>query len=306
MMLREINQRRIRYFYEVLARGTIRGAAEHLNVAPSVITRQLRQLEEELAVTLFERRARGVVPTESAEVVLQYYRGCNASQEYMESCLQEMRGMQRGSVRIGVNEGYVAPLMDDVLNNFSQQYPRLNIHVEVLLTNEIIAQVIQDDLHIGLAYNIPENSDICCHLRAKRPVRLIVRKNHPLVNLQSKVTISDAMRYPLGVMSATSGLSQTIQLLEATEKIRLAPILTTNSIFVLEQFVRGGGVAFMAPSPGYSRIQSGELVGLEIDHPILTSPEINLFVRQGRPLSTALNQLLKQAGTKLSLFKQGI
>lgn len=305
-MLREINQRRIRYFYEVLARGTIRGAAEHLNVAPSVITRQLRLLEEELAVTLFERRARGVVPTESAEVVLQYYRGCNASQEYMESCLQEMRGMQRGSIRIGVNEGYVTSLMDDVLNDFSLQYPRLNIHVEVLLTSEIIAQVIQDDLHIGLAYNPPENSDLRCHLRTKRPVRLLVKKGHPLANQQGRATILDATRYPLGLMSATSGLSQTIQLLEATEKIRLAPILTTNSIFVLEQFVIGGGVAFMAPSPGYPRIQSGELVGLEIDHPILISPEIHLFVRQGRPLSTALNQLLKQAQANLSLFKQGI
>ncbi len=300
MMLREINQRRIRYFYEVLARGTIRGAAEHLNVAPSVITRQLRQLEEELAVTLFERRARGVVPTESAEVVLQYYRGCNASQEYMESCLQEMRGMQRGSVRIGVNEGYVTPLMDDVLSDFSQRYPRLNIHIEVLLTSEIISQVIQDDLHIGLAYNPPENSDIRCCMRVNRPVRLLVGRSHPLAT-QDKVTIADAMRYPLGLMSATSGLSQIIQLLEATEKIRLAPTLTTNSIVVLEEFVSSGkGVVFMAPS----KMKAGELVALDIDHPILTSPEIHLFVREGRPLSAAINHLLKEAERKLSMFKR--
>lgn len=301
-MLREINQRRIRYFYEVLARGTIRGAAEHLNVAPSVITRQLRLLEEELAVTLFERRARGVAPTESAEVVLQYYRGCNASQEYMESCLQEMRGMQRGSVRIGVNEGYVTSLMDDVLNDFSLQYPRLNIHVEVLLTSEIIAQVIQDDVHIGLGYNPPENADIRCHMRVKRPVRLLVGKTHPLAN-QRTATIEDAMRYPLGLMSSTSGLSQTVQLLEATEKIRLTPSLTTNSILVLEKFVSAGkGVAFMASSASYSKIRSGELIALEIDHPILTAPEVHLFVREGRPLSAAVNHLLTQTAKKLSIF----
>ncbi len=303
-MLREINQRRIRYFYEVLARGTIRGAAEHLNVAPSVITRQLRLLEEELAVTLFERRARGVVPTESAEVVLQYYRGCNASQEYMESCLQEMRGMQRGSVRIGVNEGYVTSLMDDVLNDFSLQYPRLNIHVEVLLTSEIITQVIQDDIHIGLGYNPPENSDIRCCMRVNRPVRLLVGKAHPLVS-QHKVTIADVLQYPLGLMSSPSGLAQTIQLLQTSEKIKLEPMLTTNSIKVLEHFVIGGNfnVAFMAHSLRYPKIKTGELVALDVDHPILVSPEVHLFVRQGRPLSRAINELLKQAEKKLSLFK---
>lgn len=301
-MLKEINQRRIRYFHEVLVRGTIRGAAEQLNVAASVITRQLRLLEEELAVTLFERRARGVVPTEAADVVLQYYRQCNASQEYMESCLQEMRGMQRGSIRIGVNEAYVPPLMDDVLNDFSQQYPRLNIHVEVLLTAEIIAQVIQDEMHIGLAYNPPENPDIHCYLRAKRPIRLLARKGHPLINQQRKIVIADVMDYPLGLMSATSGVAQTIQLLEATEKIRLAPILTTNSVLVLQEFIRGGGLAFLAPAMTNPKILSGEVIALEIDHPILTAPEIHLFVKQGRPLSAAINQLLKQAETKLSLF----
>lgn len=212
--------------------------------------------------------------------------------------------MQRGSVRIGVNEGYVTRLMDDVLNDFSERYPRLNIHVDVLLTNEIIAQVIQDDLHIGLAYNPQEHPDIFCHMKIKRPVRLLVGKTHPLAN-QRTATIEDALHYPLGLMSVTSGLSQTILLLEATEKIRLTPTITTNSIMVLEEFVSAGkGVAFMAPFMKYSRIKDGELVALDIDHPILTSPEINLFVRQGRPLSSAINQLLKQAKGKLLLFKQ--
>ncbi len=300
--MNEINQRRMQYFYEVLTQGSIRDAAEVLNTAPSVVSRQIRLLEKELAVMLFDRHPRGLQPNEASEIVLEYCRSRHAHQERLEAYLEEMRSLQRGRIYIAVNQGYIEPLMNEVLNDFCQQYPRLNIHVETVLTNEAVDQVSQDIAHIGLVYNPPDIPELRCCARAKRPVRLMVGKKHPLAR-QKKFTLADALRYPLGLLSASSGLLKMLQALEDSEKIRFAPSLTTNSITVLERFVKAGkGVAFMATSlkPG---VETDGLVALEIDNPILNTPESRLFVRRGRPLPAAVNQLLRQIITKLSLFK---
>jgi hypothetical protein len=73
-MTDNLTDSRIVYFFEAVRCGTIRAAADYLNVAPSAVSRQIGLLEKELDAALVERHARGVKTTEAGQCVIEYFR----------------------------------------------------------------------------------------------------------------------------------------------------------------------------------------------------------------------------------------
>jgi DNA-binding transcriptional LysR family regulator len=302
-MTDNLTDSRIVYFFEAVRCGTIRAAADFLNVAPSAVSRQIGLLEKELDATLIERHARGVTPTAAGQYVIEYFREQLAHRDDLLSRLQELRGLRTGQVNIVLGEGFVSDLLSGPMQTFCQQYSGIKVNLELGGTNDVIRKISEDEGEIGLVYNPPQEPKLVSRAIKRQPMMAIVGPGF-VWNERRPMSVQELSRYPLAVTHASYGTRQMLQAVEYAEKLRLDPVVTTNSIAILKQFVKSGlGITVLPAFAVTTEVEAGELSVLDINHPILADAEAHLVTRAGRRLSVASNKMLQMMTAQMRAFK---
>ena len=299
-MPEQIKESRVAYLFEAIQRGTLRAAADALNIAPSALSRQITLLEQELAMPLIERHTRGVKPTEAGMLLFEYFREQRSHQHDLLSHLQELRGLRSGTVRIALGEGFVSDFMSGPLRNFSKDYGDISVVLDVGGSDELMRRVSEDEADIGLVFNPSPDSKIVSLKSRKQPVQAIVGPDFQLLGEKGPFKIEDFLSYPLALNHPTYGMRHILQLVEQTEKVKMTPILTTNSFYILRQFVKLQlGVTFLPSFVAASELETGELFVIPIRQPIMENAEVHLIKRAGRKLSFAANKMIQYMSSGL-------
>jgi DNA-binding transcriptional LysR family regulator len=303
-MSNNLTESRIAYFFEAVRCGTIRAAADWLNVAPSAVSRQISLLEEELDAALIERHARGVTPTEAGAYVIEYFREQRAHRDDLLSRLQELRGLRTGHVNIVLGEGFVSDMLSGPMQQFCRQYPNVKVNLDLGSTNDVVRRISEDEGEIGLVYNPPNEARIVSRASRRQPMMAIAGMQMARTINKKSLTVQELATYPLAAPHPTYGTRQMLQAVEFAERISLDPLVTTNSISIMKQFAKSElGIVVLPAFAVATELAAAELTAIPIEHPVLENAEAHLVTRVGRKLSAAANKMLQMMSSQMTAFR---
>ena len=296
MTLPALNEKRLAYFFETVSKGSMRAAAEALEVEASVVSRQIQQLEADVGTVLLERRGRGVVPTDAGLLVMQLCEDRRLGEDTLRHRLWELQGLERGELRIVVGEGFLPALMDGVIHAFTRRYPRILVAVDTMGSSEAVREVSAGRANLGIALSAPADPGVHVVRERHQPVCVVASPQHPVAKGKRAIALADLAGHALALTTPGSGLRMLAQTAERADGIRLMPSFTSNSVDALKRHVIATeSITFLTRFAIRQELASGELIARRTSNPVFEAAHAQLFVQQDRRASAALQALLKMA-----------
>jgi DNA-binding transcriptional LysR family regulator len=304
---RAMNDRALRYFLAVVRTGSIRGAAEVLNVSASAISRLVAELEAECGETLLDRLPRGVTPTEAGRIVAEHAQRQADEAALLDDRLRRLRGAQQGMVRLCCGAGFIGDLMDNGIASFAESHPGITFKVSLSTTDGILAAVAESRADIGLAYNPPAHLEVRAAIISRQPLSAILPVAHPLARAPRPVSLRMFAGEPVTLLPPDHGIRQMLSRVEADGGFRLASRLETGSFELQRRFVSVGmGVAFLPDFVVAAELQAGLLAAVPLTDPLLSEAATHLIVRAGRRLPEAVNVMLGWLAEQLLALRRSV
>jgi DNA-binding transcriptional LysR family regulator len=299
-----MNDRMLKYFLATVRAGSVRGAAEALNVAASAVSRQIIEMETAIGQALLERGPRGVVPTEAGRAVAEHAQRQADEMRVLEDRLRRLQGVQEGSVRICCGGGFLVDLLDQGLAGFATEYPGVTFKVTLGTTDGILAAVAQGEADIGMAYNPPAHPDVRSIVSARQPLLAVMPLDHPMRPTASPVLLRTFATEPAALLPPDHGVRQLLGRVEADGGFRLIPRLETGSFELHRRFIAAGlGVGFLPHFVIAGELKAGTLRAVPLRDPILSEVRSHLLLRSGRRLPEATRRLVDHLAQQLIAFQ---
>lgn len=188
--------RQLKYFKEACELGNFSEAARSLHISQSTLSQQIKQLEEELDVLLFDRIGKRIVPTEAGLAFLPYASKVICEAESGKQIIRDLKGLEYGKLYIGVTYS-LGPLLLTALRFFTKVYPKIQVSITFATSEELLKQLDNNELDFMLSFH-PEGmlEPVDAIPLFSSRLYFVVHESHPLSSL-SAITLKRLSQTPL-------------------------------------------------------------------------------------------------------------
>ncbi|SIS46749.1 LysR family transcriptional regulator [Salimicrobium salexigens] len=172
--------RHLTYFIEVTRFESFTRAAEHLYVTQPTISKMIKNLETELGVELFDRSRKQLVLTDAGRAIYDKAKTIVKASENLQTELDDLIGLQKGHIRIGLPPILDAELFIGILGEFHQVHPRITFELIENGTKKIEEDILNEHLDAGIAVLPPEEEEFDTFSFIKEELRAVLPASHPL------------------------------------------------------------------------------------------------------------------------------
>jgi DNA-binding transcriptional LysR family regulator len=283
--------RQLRYFLSVVREGSVGAAARLHFVTQPAITLQMQRLQESVGETLLVREGGRMVPTEAGRVLAGHAEAVVRRMEVLEAEMSGLRGLERGSLRVGNIDAASVYVLPDLYQAFHERYPGVTLEIAVGDTRELMEALRHGNVELATT-TLPVEAEGFEVFEIYREELVPVAPATDPLSSHKRVTPGSLAR--AGVITYPRG-STTRRLIDAAFAEAGAPLrprMEISSPEAIKRLAQAGLGPAILPEPVVAdELESGALVRLRMG-PLRIERAIGMVHRERAALSPAARAFL--------------
>lgn len=288
----------LKVFITVADKKNFSKAAKALNLTQPAISFQIQTLEQYYQTKLFDRINRHVKLTETGELLLEYALSMSDLQSELERKMQQLTGHVKGQLMIGASRTVGEYVLPYVICKFKEDYPDVDITLEIYNTKHVEENVLNRYLDIGLVESDIKHKGLFFQDILGDELVLVVPKDHRWSNLE-EISIDEIKGEPFIIREAGSGSRLVFEQALIDEEIDIEDlnvIMEIGSITSIKSaIINGLGISILSKWAIRDLEKAGLVSTVRIKNLELKRP-FSIILNQGNFESEACNKFIRYLG----------
>ncbi|MAZ35169.1 MAG: hypothetical protein CMO06_18690 [Thalassospira sp.] len=272
---------------EAVARaGSMRKAAEDMNLTASALNRRINGFENEFGTELFERLPSGVRLNPAGELLLHHYRAMASDLERVQGQVADLSGERRGHISIACSQALLPYFLPRQIAEYRRDHPGVTFSVNIRDRAQAEQELASYSSDLALVFEPVYLVDFEVIHTIPQTVNVVMRSDHPLAT-KPEIRLRDCLNIPHVAPTHRFGVRHLLDFAARRNSRQMSPVIETESFELIRHYVMHENVIGFQIPIGLRTEENGILINRPISERDLPAGSLILGQMRGRTLPVA-------------------